>query len=258
MSPSEDDLRAALRHGEHEAAKDLDVDGLVVAGRDRARQRRVRVLSGAAVVLVVAAAGTGGALLAQHGGARHQATQNPASSSVTGTATDTNAAAGPTGTVACPTTLPRVAPAGGRINTGTSAKLFPQPISELVVCSYLPGGSAAGSPHSVVLRGAQAAALRASLEDAAKVKPAVNCPMIVRANERLLAVIGVTSSGHRLPPVTTKINAVPCQVIVTNGATTRYDWSPPTTVAEVLARLAPSVLPAPGAGVTAHGSPIHS
>ncbi|MDT4951126.1 MAG: hypothetical protein QOJ37_3721, partial [Pseudonocardiales bacterium] len=60
MSPTEFDLRAALRDGEGDG---VDVDRVVAGGRARRTHRRSQLLSTAAVVAFVAAAGTGGALI---------------------------------------------------------------------------------------------------------------------------------------------------------------------------------------------------
>lgn len=298
MTPSENDLRAALRHGEADATAGPDVDRIIGAGRDRATQRRVRLLSGAAVVAVVTAAGVGGALLAGRGDkheriavgqkdnvpAQHAGTDGTA---LTGSARPAGPA-GPVGPANCPSALPNPTASGNGIGApaNTSGRLFGKPVVALVVCSYAEGESAS-SPATTVLQGPQAVVLRTSLENAAKFRPAINCPTLIRADERSLAIYGVRSDGDRLTPVITKINAVPCRVIVTNGATTRYDWSPSAAVQALLKAVTsgPSLAPgvpgatsgaggASGSGVarlpsgpaapsgsgaaTKHGSPIHT
>ena len=272
MSPSEHDLRAALRHGEHEATQDLDVDRLVTAGRDRARQRRVRLLSGAAAVLVVAAAGTGSALLRGGSSDGPIAVKAPESAGGTG---GTHSGSVPAGAATCPATLPARVPRGGaqppggltplggtgsRTSAASRGKLFAEPVDHFLVCAY--SESTAAKPIGLTVSGPTADALRTSLDDAATTRPATACPTIVRADERQLAIIGITAGGKRLPVVTATINAVPCRVVVTNGTATRYGWTPPQgPVAEAFTHLAPERWPAPGSagpGGTAHGSPIHS
>ncbi|WP_375491619.1 hypothetical protein [uncultured Jatrophihabitans sp.] len=277
MSPSENDLRAALRRGEGDATQDVDVDRLVAAGRDRATQRRVRLLSGAAVVLVVAAAGTGGALIWGGSDSAQQtsgASAGKAAGSRAGGATQaapaTGAAAG-----ACPAAAPaRVAPRPGAANpggltpgagggtgqaAGAGGALFAKPVARLVVCAYPEGSSpAAQRPAGITLTGAQADTLRTSLEDAAKTRPTGACPLLVRADERQLAIVGVTADGTKLPVVTTTVNAVSCRVVVTNGTAVRYGWTPPASLGPLVAHLAPRIAVTPGGGGPAHGSPIHS
>lgn len=284
MSPSEFDLRSALRDGEGDGDGGVEVEALIATGDARRAQRRVQLLSSAAVVVFVAAAGTGGALLwgnggnghdsgggsqqqlsrvsAANGGAAHPSSSEPAAS---------GAASG------CPEALPRhLLPGGaGPGRSGSAAPLFTKPVASIVVCSY---GITKQSVHQtppiparLVLTGSQAQQLRSSLENAARTPPRTACPAILRADQRELAIIGVTAGGTRLTSITTTLNAVPCQVTVTNGTALRYGWSPPPALTEILRSLTPRLRTGSGTtdprqpsnypsapNPTRHGSPIHS
>jgi hypothetical protein len=265
MSPSEFDLRAALHDGED---GDLNVDQLIERGRARVTQRRVRLLSGAAIVAVVAGVATGGTLLAtadngskpslanaQDAGRTAAAAPGPAAASGGGAAggaavSGPRAPASPmpssaqpaaAATTACPQTLPRYSPPGGGSpgQFGASGPLFSKPVATVVVCGYGSGFSRVSAPtHAparLELHDGAAARLVASLESAPKVKPQVMCPDYRTADVQQIAIIGVTSAGTPTgTPVTTTIGLPACDVRVTNGTAIRYDWSPPADIARRL------------------------
>lgn len=273
MSPTERDLRAALRAGEGD---DLDVDHVVAGGRSARAQRRSRIMNTTAAAVVVAGVATGGALLAGggHGGTsksngaatadRGGAYSAPAGSSAASGKAGPPAAAGAAGSgtagsgrsaaamglPTCPASLPRYLIPGTSVpSTGAAGgALFSGPVATAVVCSY---GSLATSnappPTRVVLTGADATTLATSLENAAPVRPKVMCPQIRSADERELMIIGVAADGSVVGRVTTTINRPACDVRVTNGKAVRYAWSPPPSLANRLNGAGPvgSVSPGP-------------
>lgn len=257
MSPSESDLRAALQRGEGD---DLNVDQLVLAARAGAAHRRARLLSAAAVVAVVAGAGVGGALIANAGGSHPSSGtadgaalpvpvvgRNPSASSaaVPAPAYGAQSNAG----LACSSVAYAVRrPAASSL--AADAPLFREPVDTLLVCSYTLSAahypSQASPPSAVLLRGSQARQVVASLESAPKARPSGVCPDIRSAIQHELVLIGYTSTQSAAGTVTVSLAASPCDVLVTNGRTTRYGWNPPAAVAKLLFR--PAVVGG-GAGV---------
>ncbi|HVU91285.1 MAG TPA: hypothetical protein VHC23_03580, partial [Jatrophihabitans sp.] len=65
MSPSEKDLRAALRHGEGDG---LDVGQIIQRGQQARARRRTQLLSGASAAVLVAGIGAGAWALGRAGG----------------------------------------------------------------------------------------------------------------------------------------------------------------------------------------------
>lgn len=264
MTPTEFDLRSALRDGEGDGP---DVDRVVAGGQARRAQRRVRLLSTAAVVAFVAAAGVGGAVLVNRGGggqsgdsggaalapSRHTSVDAnggrvtdkvpaaPASAAGSGAA-DGKTSAKAAG-VACPATLPRrLLPGGGSPGQfGADGPLFTDPVTSLVVCSY--GSPVRASeqvtPGRLVLDGANATELARSLENADTTRSSSPCPTIRYATARSLAIIGVTARGTAMTPVTTTLSQPACNTVVTNGTAVRYNWSPPANLAPILDSLTP-------------------
>lgn len=281
MSPTEFDLRAALRDGEGDGP---NVDRIVAGGRARRAQRRSQLLSTAAVVVFVAAAGTGGALLwggngsgggnasdkaAFGAGDSRAAGQNPGAPNAQPTGTTANGgsvrgSADPA--VACPTSVPHLLlPGGGSPGQfGADGPLFPDPVDSIVVCSYgSPLRGAGVSPARLVLTGQNATALASSLENASKTRSAQPCPAIRSSDQHSLAIIGVTAAGTALPAITTTLSQPACNVQVTNGTAVRYDWAPPANLQTVLTTLTPrpagsgSLPPVAPSGKNI-GSPVHT
>jgi hypothetical protein len=256
MSPSEFDLRAALHHGEGD---DLNVDQLVLGARARAAQRRVRLLSTAAVVAVVAGASVGIAQLAGNNG--EQAGSNAAGAGSAATNPNADSAYGarsqaksapqralaPLSGVACPTTPPHyLLPGGGSPGQfGSGGPLFSKPVSSVVVCAYGSALQKATEPRShpvrLELQDGAATRLAASLENASKTPVMASCPGA--STEQEFAIIGVATDGTRLPAVTASLADSACVSKVTNGTAIRYQWSPPQDLRERLLALTPSGQP---------------
>lgn len=284
MSPSEFDLRAALHDGE--GGDDLNVDQLIQHARARVTQRRVRLLSGAAIVAVVAGVATGGTLLAAGNGSQHSLANDQRADTSAGSAPGGQAAkarapapvgghgAARSSRTAAPTapaqggivpmersaaTCPRRPPPplpGGRSpdQSGTGGPLFTKPVVSIVVCGYgnmLTRVSAPnGHPARLELHDGAATRLAASLESAPKVKLHVMCPDYRTAATQQVAIIGIAANGTGAGTVTTTIGMPPCAVEVTNGTAVRYDWSPPADIARRLAALNPAGAPVSPAPVT--------
>ena len=253
MSPSEKDLRAALRDGEGDHAP--DVDDVIAHARAHRSQRRARVLSVAAAVVVVAAAGVGGAALwgGSDGDGRQGAGTPLASTSASpGSSATRNATPGTTAPT-CPAGYPaRSFPSGG-LTSGAGGPMFASPIDSVVVCSYSATGTSSTGPASVTLTGSDASALADSIESASKAQLHVVCPDIVTAQKTRLAIIARTAGGTVLPTVTTDVSVPNCNQPITNGTAVRYAWKPPAAVAARITNLT-RVQPAGGGAIK--GSPV--
>jgi hypothetical protein len=255
MSPSESDLRAALRHGE---GAGLNADHVLVHARAGAAQRRVRLLSAAAIFAVVAGAGVGGAFLANSGGNASDTSaagaQNAARAPVlaphatTGGRLDagTGGTAGRYGAAGetCPVSFSSES-APGRSDSALRAAVFSKPVRVVVLCAYSTSTAAApapaatalpASPKQLTLRGAQAAQLAGSLERASTHRRPVMCPNI-RTQSRPLVMIGYAANGSIAGMVITNLNAPACTVVFVRNGHTRYGWSPPASLTAVLGRL---------------------
>jgi hypothetical protein len=276
MSPSESDLRAALRHGEGDVP---NVDVVIAGAREARAQRRGRLLSVAAVTVLVAGAATGGAVLfggsgsndVDHGGGMRAPGATPSPPEVSSTASGAAGGAGGTAATgsapACPTSLPRyLLPGGGSPGQfGSTGPLFSKPVATVVVCGYGAEAQAVGHnpsiPARLVLTGARATQLADSLENAPTQLAHVNCPDIVAGDARALAMIGVAADGSEVGTVTANLTQPACNVRVTNGTAVRYNWQPPASIQPVLITLTPqlphSLSPGPGKS-TMNGSPIHT
>jgi hypothetical protein len=282
MSPNEFQLRAALRDGEGEH---LDPDTVIARARavTRARRdRRVRYLSVAAVVAVVGGIGTvAGVALSggdhndmnsSSGAAKRMSTAGGGSAGAGQAASPKPAiAAGPmadAAAVPCPATAPALKLPGGGANDrfGAGGSLFSGPVEAVKLCAYqqqdrIPIVGPDGQPMNTVLTGAPATQLTASLDAAPKTRPRTPCPMYLSAEGKTLVIIGLSTSGHAMAPITAVVAQNPCNQPVTNGTAVRYNWSAPASLNTFIARLAPAhgggaVPVRPSGRVT--GSPVHS
>lgn len=270
MSPTEHDLRAALRDGEGDAP---DPEAVLSAGRARASARRNRFAAVTATVVGVLAVGTTGAILLGHQGSGHPTADSAASrqeSAASGggrqaaaagsAATGSTATASPaprvgagsipsapggpvsgTGGTSCPSSYAtlRLPGGGGSGQFGSAQELIPPSATSVVVCGY--GSTAAGvdvTPGRIVLTGSDAASLISSLNAAPSTKPNRMCPDFRDADDHRLALIGVTAHGGSAPVYVT-INTNPCLQQATNGTAVRYDWSPPAQLRARLLALQP-------------------
>ena len=232
MSPSEDDLRAALRHGE---GATLDPDAAVAAARAHVAHRRMRLaaVSGTAVV-VLAVGATVGVVLGTGGSDSH-----PTSAAAGGAAARTaQGGSRPSAdTAGCPKTFTTAAH-GAALHT--SAALIPASASTVLVCAYGSTGSGdAVTPATTQLTGSDAQRLIASLNAAATSPPRGVCPMYRVADDHRLTFIGITANSAT-DPVSTTLGNPSCTVVVTSSASTRYAWSPPEDLKLTLFALHPT------------------
>jgi hypothetical protein len=252
MSPTEFELRAALRDGEDGGG--LDPDLVLARAEGFRRQRRTRVLGAASVAAVVAAIGITGTVLVQSGSTQHGAGSSGARSGATaadGAAAPSNAPAkggGANRSLAsvCPEPFPRLTIAVGQVPS--SDALFDPAVNSVLICSYgvmptptvKPTGSAA-APVAKTVTGAAATSLVDSLNSARTAPPGI-CPQYRTLDNRNYVLIGMDANGNRSAPVVVTLAANPCQTTVTNGKTIRYEWTPPESVAKVLLGLTPGSL----------------
>jgi hypothetical protein len=256
MSPTEFDLRAALHDGDDDA--NLNVDRLILDARARAAQRRGRLMSGAAIAVVVATAGVGGTLLVRNGNtADSSKAAGGAAAASHGANLDKNAGsaalapgsgarAAMSEAIDCPTSLPHyLLPGGGSPGQfGADQPLFSKSVSAVVVCAY---GTAEKSslsatshhPARLELRGDDAKRLAASLENAPLTQAAAE-PVACEPGTTgtyPLAIIGVAANGTKVATVTVSMSSC---VQVTNGTAIRYGWQPPSDLRKVLLELKPT------------------
>lgn len=276
MSPSEDQLRAALRDGAADGSGGLDPDTFIAQANEIRHRRRVRYGSALGAAAVVA---VGGVLIGTLGGtthANHSASQperlpvaasaepaGPRSSSAFAAAGSSNGAA---------TVCPAAAPSRATIGTGHGS-FFSGSVASFTLCAYPESGGAAltsqsGAPLTARLSGADAAQLTASLDGATKAPSPDPCPLFRTADGKLLVMIPLTPDGAAMAPVTAVVLQNSCNQPVTNGAVVRYNWTPPNVLTPYLRQLA--ALSAPAASAVAprpqptisspleHGSPINS
>ncbi len=236
MSPSESDLRAALRAGEGDA---LDPESVLSAARAARHQRRVRIASATGAVVVVAAIG-GGLGVADLRPSGNPTAGGPSASNSPSPSGSQRMLYGSRGsapaqdavsTLTCPATPPTYAVPGGG-GTGQfdgSAALFDQPVAAMKVCIY---PSAAGAhPRSVVLRGADAQGVATSLDEAPTSLRGRMCPDLMPQNQLTFEFLAVSAAGEKLRPVTAEPG---CRGRSTNGTAVRFSWSPPASMSDVL------------------------
>jgi hypothetical protein len=282
MSPSESDLRAALRHGE-DGGFQVNADAIMHEGQ-AIRGRRVRILSGTAAAVLVAAGAVGlAATRGGNGGATSNAADKAAgggrgalhgtpdlartvppaapapSKAVPGPGGGTQVTAG----AQCPASAPHLlTPGGGGTGQfGADGALFAKPVKTLVVCSY--ATTVGSAPGRLVLSDRAATAVVSSMESARPEPTAPTpCDPGPTSTTRLLDFIGVTSTGSALPPVTATLTFPTCNVRVTNGTAVRYNWSPPASLTDQLRGLSPPKVPpirvpTEPSGIV-NGSPVRS
>jgi hypothetical protein len=273
VSPTEDDLRSALRRGEGDLPDAGRVMARGAAQRDR-RRSQVRAAVGGFVV-VAAVAGGGSLLVSGLNGGSHSgdagsaagkqttATRRPAAGASAPQASSAGSARAAGGSVpgpsrACPPTLPRMMlPGGGSPGQfGSGGPLFAGTVASATVCDFGPStGIGVGAVTRIEFDGARARELAASMEAARKAPAATPaCAGPYRPTHRIV-VLAVTTTGRPLATVTATYAGSPCSAgnqITTNGTAVRYGWTPPADLLGVLSR---PKLPSASRAV---GSPIRS
>ena len=268
MSPTEHDLRAALRDGEGDGP---DPSRIVALGQQARAHRRTQLLNAAVITVIVAALGTGGTLLLNRDGHDQNSADKSAAGPVdsrTGTFGGANAAGGSAasagaarvprhpaphaatqppakGATDCPAAAPATPTAAPGTGTGNSSgPLFRGSPVRLAICVY--ADTSGSRPAAIALTGPDAQAVAASLESAPTSRRPVMCPNYRLAGERTALITGFGADGQQLGTVTASLDRPACAVVVTNGTQMRYGWTPPS---ELTTRLGPVD---PGGGLS-HG-----
>ncbi len=241
MSPSEFDLRAALREGEGDG---VDAGRLIAnAARIRSERHR-RINTGLGIAAVVGVIGTAGALIGTNvsnnesaGGTGAARTQAVAGGAVSGNATVVPAPApsravrhggNDRSTPACPATPVHVLRPGG--TTTADHNLFPADVGAISACGYPAKGTTIGGAF---LTGTAAQAMARAL-DSAPERPADrhgNCvaPFDGRGTVQLRVY---DASGTAGAPVTVAPDCT--QAKVTNGTVTKYPRHLPAPLPSLL------------------------
>ncbi|SOD75173.1 hypothetical protein SAMN05892883_4378 [Jatrophihabitans sp. GAS493] len=205
MSPSEEQLRAALRADEPSAPD----AGPIIEQAVAARRTRRRNLAGAtgAVLMVLAIAGVGVAV--KRSGSTNDVTAPAAAgtapavtSSATGVASSGSASSGPTSAGGvpyhvpadsnCPTTLPNVTIPGD--TAGWSTPLISSDAASILLCTYDPTAPSVPVGHTLFDR-TQSAQLAATLNNAPIPAEQFACPAM--AGPKLL-LIASTGAGTKV------------------------------------------------------------
>ncbi|MFN2519150.1 MAG: hypothetical protein ABR604_08935 [Jatrophihabitantaceae bacterium] len=269
MSPSEFQLRSALRDGEGEH---VDPDTVIARARGMQQERhdrRIRYASMAAAVTVIGGIGVVAGVALRGGGKANSGSaagnedsavvRNGAAAPAKGaTAAAAPGAMADARAVPCPTTAPHLAlPGGGSGQFGAHGPLFSGPVAAVKVCAYPGDGpvTRATSP-SRELAGQDAAALATSLDAAATNPPAGHCAGAPTTDEvSTLVVIAISTTGQAMPPVVVTLS---CPGTVTNGTALRYGWRPPPDLVNRLPRVGGSGATSIGPTVKATRSPLPS
>lgn len=246
MSPSEADLRAALREGEGDG---VDANDIIWSVRHTRARRRSMLLSAAAAVIVVAATAAGVTALVRGAGSPNGSSGAAAQGNGGG-----NAAAGSSSTSVPARTHPQPAIPGGAREPGmqiaprcgafggpaspgrarASGSLVPGPVRAFVVCAYsnFPTRSAAMAPQ-VRITGPAARQIAESLRKLTATWPP-DCPQVSSTGNTAINLLPISSTGRQLPDITVKIGLPACGTTVTNGWITRYGWRLPPRVEALL------------------------
>jgi hypothetical protein len=281
MSPSEEQLRAALRDGEPDAGRGPDADRLIARANEIRHSRRLRYGSVAGGLAAAAAAGLLIASLGTSTHSEHRSTgvaeQRRTSAQSSGNApvaagsekdadgTGAAAGAGPLNSEAaapCPATLPNRAKGTGR------GSFFTGPVASFTLCVYAESGGAplrtsSGTVLTTTVSGTAAQQLATSLDTAAPEPDAQPCPLFRTATGKVLALVPHGPDGQAMAAITTVVLDNPCNQAVTNGSVVRYNWTAPAVLTPYLhqaaAITAPTGRPAPvSSSPVEHGSPISS
>lgn len=251
MSPSESDLRAALREGEGDR---LDPDDIILSVRHVRARRRNMLLSAAAAVVVVGGTASGVTALVNSGKSptRPASAGAPQSANAAGpNRIGSNSANVPAskaphslGTMPGVQIIPSCRPfksLGGQTPPGPppSGSLVSGPVKEFFVCAYsIAGPEPSAVPQPVVVSGLAARQLLHSLQNLPATSAPRDCPKIASTRGTAVRIIPITPSGRQLPAITANIGRLACDTVVTNGSAVRYGWQLPPHVAALL-RLQP-------------------
>ena len=251
MSPTEDQLRRALREGEGDGP---DPDTVILRAAAYRDERRTRIRSAVAVAAVVAGIGTGVGFLSTSGvlndeqhhplkaagsaGANFSAEgadkDKAAGGGTGGVANVPSAYAGQAASVpasACPTRLPAAS-----VTSDATTPMFSGDVNSVTVCGYQGTGSvvrAAGTdqPLSRTYTDGDASAIAHSAESALPKPTGMSCKAMPATGVHALLLLGTYTSGGKAKPVVVGLG---CDSAVMNGTTTRYSWPWPSQLTQFL------------------------
>jgi hypothetical protein len=251
MSPSEFELRRALQPGEGEPGDALNVDALIGKAQGIRHERRMRMVSVAAAVVVVGAVGIGGATVYSNSGSTKKtsasdamqsqksasAPREPNANAATSFGSATGGGGAAAGVSAC-------AAAGGTTVSASSVPPAPNgalqagAVDSVIVC-VTPAASTTGSgavdTTNSTYTGSQAQQIADSLNAASATRIGTVCPMGGSRNSGQLDLIfqhdGAVTAAVRVT------QSPSCSLDATNGTTTRYNWQPPSFLAETVGKI---------------------
>lgn len=260
MSPTEDELRRALREEEGSGPDPATVIMRAAAYRS---ERRTKILSAVAAVAVVAGVGTGIGLVTTSGGSHKKEAGSAAggtaqfganSSAARAPQYGSGAAEGGAGDAApapasCPPSAPTVAAA-----TDTTRPLLTGPVSTVTVCGYLGTGTlvrdaTSHAPLTHTYAGSDATAIADALAKATPSSRALSCGAIPAGGLRSLVLYARYATGAAAAPIVVDVG---CGARLTNGTTTRASWQQPAQLGPFVLALARAVGAEQGQG----GAPI--
>lgn len=232
MSPSEEQLRAALREGEGPG-----LDAGVIASRAESwrrehRARRTRLLASAAAAVVVAGIGIGtGLVLANDSTTKTASTSGGNADSTYGSGTGSSAGQVPA-TASGASCAQSLGPPAATTKS-SAGSLVTQPSDSVLLCGYRKGTRSLmirdGRPVALTLGGAQASQVVYALEHAGEQAVPHNCPTTLE-NAGLVAV-HVGSD----PPITIDLG---CSRTLYTDTVIKYGWQPPAFVETFLGTVA--------------------
>ncbi|TAM91935.1 MAG: hypothetical protein EPN43_03340 [Jatrophihabitans sp.] len=228
MSPSEDELRAALREGQDGG---LDADAVIRHAHTARRARRVRFATTAGAVIVVAGIGAGAAALAHHDGSGPAPAAQPPGRASVATPAPGHAGVPAAGVRSadpsqCPVRPERLMlPGGGGTGQfGGDGPLFTATVNSLLACGY----RGSGPVRAVQLTGDGAQSVADGLDAAVAVAPGGP-----RCSGPSAAGLVLRAPGQ--PDVVVTFSCAPDSNQATNGTAVRYDWHVPPSLLQLVA-----------------------
>ena len=241
MSPNEDQLRAALRHGQGDAPDATALISHAIRVRHDRHRRRVAIAGGVAIVAVLGVGttalvssrtgggtnGSAGSSADLAGGGTAQSGKIPGAKAPAGQPSSAGASSPIRATstahgadeLTCPAAPARyMLPGGGGSGQfGSTDPLFPSAVTALKACGYAAGAGA--QPRAHVYQSPVSTRIVAALESAPTTRSTHMCAdnTYVRGTIEILAV---DARGRALTPVVLTLN---CQASeATNGTAVRY------------------------------------
>lgn len=211
MTPTEDELRAALRRGAGTGHSGPRADDIVRAAQQAraARRRRATGALAAAGCAVVVGGVAAGITLSGHTGHTGHTGGGGSAAAAAGTAAHAESGSGPA--TPCPAAPPNLVTPLGQV-PGRSGPVLPADVTRLTLCLY----SDAQKPTVRTLGAADAATVAATVNALPTQK--LPCPLHPPDGEPVLVLLPETAAGQAAPVVASNVE---CGRI-TNGTETRF------------------------------------